>query len=98
MKDFNNATASVGQKIVATVSVVQTSASKSHIIRIEPRQELPLAVHYVSYQWQDLETIRVAVDDAELESFVTAAGRVVEVVELPNAPSAGTALLARSVS
>lgn len=98
MKHFNNATASVGQKIVATVSAVQTSVSKSYIISVEPGLELPLAVQYVSHLRQVLATMRVAVDDAEMESFVTAAGRVVEVVELPNVPSARTALLAWSVS
>ena len=42
MKDFNNTTANVGQKIVAIDALVQTSASKAYIIGAAPGQELPV--------------------------------------------------------
>ena len=88
MKDFTNTTANVGQKNVAIDSLVQTSASKAYIIGAEPGRELPVGVQNASYQGQDAASIRVAVDDAELESYVASAGSVVEVVELPASAAA----------
>ena len=94
MKDFTNTTANVGQKNVAIDSLVQTSASKAYIIGAEPGRELPVGVQNASYQGQDAASIRVAVDDAELESYVASAGSVVEVVELPASAAARAKLLA----
>ena len=94
MKDFNNTTANVGQKIVAIDALVQTSASKAYIVGAAPGQELPVGVQNASYQGQDAASIRVAVDDAELENYVASAGSVVEVVELPDTAAARAKLLA----
>ena len=95
MKDFNNTAANVGQNIVAIDALVQASASKAYIVYSNAAQALPIGVQNASYQGQDVPSIRVAVDDAELESYVAAAGNVVEVVELPSAPAARAALIVK---
>ena len=62
MKDFNNTTANVGQKILAIDALVQTAASKAYIISVEPGQELPIGVQNASYRGQDAAFIRVESD------------------------------------
>ena len=84
MKDFNSAAVNVGHNIVAIDAVVQTSASKAYIVYSDVAQALPIGVQNASYQGQDAAFIRVAIDDAELESYVASAGSVIEVVELPD--------------
>ena len=94
MKDFNNTAVNLAQNIVAIDELVQTSASKAYIIDAAPGQELPVGVQNASYQGQDAASIRVAVDDAELENYVASVGSVVEVVELPDSAAARAKLLA----
>jgi hypothetical protein len=65
MKDFNNTTANVGQKILAIDALVQTAASKAYIISVEPGQELPIGVQNASYRGQDAAFIRVESDGYE---------------------------------
>ena len=95
MKDFNNTAANVGQLIVAIDAIVQTSASKAYIVHSNAAQALPIGVQNASYLGQDAASIRVAVDDAELENYVASAGSFVEVVELPGSPAARAALIAK---
>ena len=93
MKDFNDIVGNVGQKIVEIDALVQTSASKAYIIVAAPGQDLPVGLQNASYKGQDAASIRVAVDDAELENYVASAGSVVELVELPDSAAARAKLL-----
>ncbi len=95
MKDFNNTASNVDQNIVAIDALVQTSASKAYIVHAHTAETLPFVVQNASYQGQDAEFIRVAVNDAELESYVASAGSVVEVVDLPGTPAARAKFVAQ---
>ena len=95
MKDCNRTAANVGQNIVAIDALVQTPASKAYIVHTHAGEALSVGVQGATYQGQDAAFIRVAVDDAELENYVASAGGAVEVVELPSAPAARAALIAK---
>ena len=95
MKDCNSTAANVGQNIVAIDALVQTPASKAYIVHTHAGEALSVGVQGATYQGQDAAFIRVAVDDAELENYVASAGGAVEVVELPSAPAARAALIAK---
>jgi len=95
IKGFDNTASTIDQNIVAIDALVDTSASKAYIIQSHAADALPFVIQNASYQGQDAEFIRVAVNDAELESYVASAGNVVEVVDLPGTPAARAKFVAQ---
>ena len=86
MKDFNNDAANTKTGIIAVDTIVETSVSKVFAVQIHDVNDLPIAVHRATYQGQNAASIRVAINDAELESYVASAGSAVEILDLPSEP------------
>ena len=88
MKDFNNEVADISSDLIAVDAFVDTSATKVYVFKIDDPKVLPIGLNNATYQGQKAEFIRVAINDAELESYVASAGNSVEILDLPVAPAA----------
>ena len=95
MKDFNNDAAQKELDIIPVDAIVDTLTSKAYMVQIHDVKALPIAVLGATYQGQNAEAILVAINDAELESYVASAEGAVEILDLPSTPAARAKFIAQ---